>query len=480
MKGSSSQANSKKKLLLVKLQQIAFAILAVALGIGSFWLMTIDFADKPMDCDDQPNNSRCLASGLSIQPGVYRFRHYDYQMNPDFSLASWDHQTIVETEYQTWVIENNFLRLEVLPEFGGRIISMVNKTTGHESLYQNPVGTPYLMDQGVFYYDWLMIMGGIFPTVREAEHGVAWNRPWRFELIEHSPERITIAMTYTDKDDFAGKPGNYRIPASELEVSFYVSLHRDRAAVDTITIIGNPTNNTPEFEHWTLLTMAPGSEPGNTRVDESLMQVGPVSDIHLPDFYWDNPLEWDEFRWFKNQNEGIAYAKPGMQGSNYWGAVNQANREGLIRIADNNITPGLKNWSFGFDSLKVDPEAGGEVWHRPTVEMWAGVTPQFWIKDQFPAEGRMDIDETFVPTVGLSDVSHANEKLLFNLIDGELQLYFIEPGQPYNVQIVSKGEVVFDQAVEPNPYRGNRLEGAFGPDAQITIHDAQGQQVFPL
>ncbi len=52
-----------------------------------------------------------------------------------------------------------------------RIISMIYKPTGHEQLYQNPVGTPYGPRWDAFYYDWLMVWGGIFPTFPEAEHG---------------------------------------------------------------------------------------------------------------------------------------------------------------------------------------------------------------------------------------------------------------------------------------------------------------------
>jgi len=39
---------------------------------------------------------------------------------------------------------------------------------------------------------------------------------------------------------------------------------------------------------------------------------------------------------------GIAYAAPDMQGGNFWGVINHDNEEGIIRIADNTVTRGLK------------------------------------------------------------------------------------------------------------------------------------------
>ena len=53
----------------------------------------------------------------------------------------------------------------LLPEFGGRILSIIYKPTGHEQLYRTEVGVPYGMGGGNFYYDWLMVYGGIFPDL---------------------------------------------------------------------------------------------------------------------------------------------------------------------------------------------------------------------------------------------------------------------------------------------------------------------------
>ena len=72
--------------------------------------------------------------------------------------------TKVEQTYKSWVLENEYLRVSLVPEMGGRILSIYYKPTGHEELYQNPVGVPYQIDTGIFYYDWLMVYGGIFPT----------------------------------------------------------------------------------------------------------------------------------------------------------------------------------------------------------------------------------------------------------------------------------------------------------------------------
>ena len=62
------------------------------------------------------------------------------------------------------MLENRYLKVTLVPEFGGRILSIIYKLTGHEQLYRNEVGVPYGINANNFYYDWLMVYGGIFPT----------------------------------------------------------------------------------------------------------------------------------------------------------------------------------------------------------------------------------------------------------------------------------------------------------------------------
>src|SRR4051794_10077295 len=71
--------------------------------------------------------------------------------------GSVDRNTIVDRKFRARVLENRYLKVMLLPEFGGRIISIVYKPTGHEQLYRTEVGVPYGMGGDIFYYDWMMV-----------------------------------------------------------------------------------------------------------------------------------------------------------------------------------------------------------------------------------------------------------------------------------------------------------------------------------
>src|SRR5215510_9513131 len=137
--------------------------------------------------------------------------------------GSLDNSTIVDRTFRTYVLENRYLKVTLVPEFGGRILSLIYKPTGHEQLYRTEIGTPYGMKAGNFYYDWLMVYGGIFPTFPDAEHGKTWLKPWAFEVVKESADEVTVAMSLKDDFDYSARPGKFR-GATGIEANYYVTL----------------------------------------------------------------------------------------------------------------------------------------------------------------------------------------------------------------------------------------------------------------
>ena len=98
-------------------------------------------------------------------------------------------------------------------------------------------------------------------------------------------------------------------------------------------------------------------------------------------------------------------------------SINHDNEEGIIRIADNRLTRGLKMWTWGFPSFtnQADARKKRPTEAQPYVELWAGISDQFFHHAQLPAHGEVAIPETYSPTVGMSNVTAANENVLVNL-----------------------------------------------------------------
>src|SRR5436309_13165671 len=115
-----------------------------------------------------------------------------------FVSGSLDKKTIVDRPFRVHVLENRYLKVTLLPQFGGRILSIIYKPTGHEQLYRTEVGVPYGIAGDTFYYDWEMVVGGIFPTFPDAEHGKTWLKPWDFKVVKKTDGEVTVSMSIHD------------------------------------------------------------------------------------------------------------------------------------------------------------------------------------------------------------------------------------------------------------------------------------------
>jgi hypothetical protein len=438
---------------------------------------------------------------VSLSDSTVTWSTVKYATNADngFVGGSLDTKTIVDRTFKAYVLENRYLKVTLVPEFGGRILSIVYKPTGHEELYRTEVGVPYGMGAGNFYYDWLMVYGGIFATFPTAEHGKTWLKPWDFKVVKQSAGEVTVSMSLKDDFEYSAAPKEFARGSTGIEATYYVTLKADRAALDARMVLKNPQSKAIPYEYWTCTTLAPGSDPKNPKTTGSAEIIAPIEAYTTP--RWSKNLSegdesagagksrFEKLRYFKNwPTMGIAYAAPDMQGANFWGVINHDNEEGIIRIADNRVTPGLKMWTWGFPSFTNQADARKNPNEaQPYVELWAGVSDQFFHSATFPALGEVTIPETYSPTVGMSDVTAANQNILVNLsakASGvSLQFFSVEPATPLRITLKRGDAVLFEDAVNADPKNGNRISagipaGSSGDQVQLTIKTPEGKELI--
>jgi Domain of unknown function (DUF5107) len=441
------------------------------------------------------------ADKVSLAESTITWSTVAYATGADSGLVdgSLDTKNIVDRTFKTYVLENRYLKVTLVPEFGGRVLSIIYKPTGHEQLYRTEVGTPYGIKGGTFYYDWMMVYGGIFPTFPDAEHGKTWLKPWDFAVVRQTRDEVTVSMTITDDFAYAATPPRFRRGSTGIQAAYFVTLKAGRAALDARVVLKNPQNAAIDYEYWTCATLAPGSDPNNPRTTGGAEIIAPIATYTTPS--WSAVIaagdenagagrhRFDKLRYFRNwPSMGIAYAAPDMAGGNFWGVINHDNEEGIIRIADNTVTRGLKMWTWGFPSFtgETDPrkEPGPQ---RPYVELWAGVSDQFFHPARFPASSEVSVAETWSPTVGMGNVTHGNEKILINLSADassvNLQFFSIEPSAPLRVTL-KRGETVFFEAdAKADPIKGNRIAaaapaGKSDEPVRLTIRTADGSELI--
>ncbi len=364
-----------------------------------------------------------VADTVTRTTSTYAFKHFPIQTNSDgvWNGSSTPGTQVTTTTYNTVVLENGYLRVTLLPDYGGRILSMVHKPTNREILYQNPIGTPYLMLQGIFYYDYLVIMGGIFPSFPEPEHGKYWNQPYSLKVVSESKDAITLRMSR--KDDLnvpSGVPTKYDVGRTDVLVELDVTLRAGSTSLELATKLTNTQSKSiPKFEYWTNTTLAPGSTPGKTAIPLNTRILAAMDKAHLLESSWawfasaeervnGEVFKWNNLSYFKNwTDQGIAYASPDYR-ANWSGLINYDNNMGALCVSDNVKTPGLKIWTFGKGSLNIDINDSTQ-WLRPTIELWHGVTPEFWTRGSMSANEVRQWSDRYFPTLGLKEVTAATE-----------------------------------------------------------------------
>lgn len=354
---------------------------------------------------------------MTVADSTVQFEHANFSLNDDGSIESVEDGDFVTSTFPVKIIENDLIRVTVLPEYGGRILSIIYKPTGHEMLYQNPVAAPFGVDQGYFYYDWLMVYGGIFPTFPEAEHGKAWYLPWSSEIVEQGGDEVAIRMTFADDIEPAGSvpPERFGYGRTNLTVVATVRVRRGSSAVTLDLSLVNDRDNAVAYEYWTCTTLTPGSTPGATASPSNTEMIVPIEEV-FSTYGWvgdveqgtgDSRFRFDHLRTLEAWSDaGILYAYPRMD-ADFWGVINHDNEVGIFRIADSAITPGLKFWTWGADSVNSNPDEADE--RRPYIELWAGHSTRFFQAAEIAANHTISWTESYVPTVGLSDVTNANE-----------------------------------------------------------------------
>ena len=368
-----------------------------------------------------------LFSQVQLRDSVVVWQHHEFDLKADHSIDSYstvdsDIEEVVFTNAK--VIENELIKLVLLPEYGGRVLSFYYKPTGHEYLYQSECGSPYGIGDGNFYYNWLMVYGGIFPTFPEPEHGKTWLLPWEYSVIHNTSEKVTVLMEYTDDSAYTQAPWSFNNGVTNLTCKVEVSVYKNSSIWDFDVKIINDQGVDVNYEYWTCTTLAPGSEVGETGTPLNSEIIIPVEEYFAG---------WSPNSWIGNNNNlydladinylsewdnmGIAYADD-FDGI-YWGVINHENEEGIFRVSENLETKGVKLWTWGqgnIDNDLFDFSNGGADNY---IELWAGVSESFFTDAKITSNEEKSWKESYCTTTNMSSICNMNNYAAMNLIWNE-------------------------------------------------------------
>jgi hypothetical protein len=357
---------------------------------------------------------------------------YDAQYNWHFPSFDYDR---FRTEapapelrtYKTVVLENEYLRLIVLPELGGRLWRAIEKSTGNDLFYHNPVvmPTPWGPDN---MHGWLAL-GGIEWGLPVAEHGYAWGTKWDVTSLQRDGRHASVTLSL---------PSNGQV----LAASVTIELAAGEGAFTITPTITNVSNESVRFAFWHSAALAPGknNQPSaETRfvIPSANVAVHSTDDSTLPGF--SHTLQWPfdggrDLSRLGNWDQYLGFFEwPAARGP-FVAVYDPLADAGVVRVFPQASARGSKvfalGWQHPLDTAYYTTDDSSYV------ELHGGLAPTFADQVALAAGESIQWQETWYAVHGIGGVAAANEHgaLNFERKGQQVQVSFL-PTQPMRGRI---------------------------------------------
>ena len=310
--------------------------------------------------------------------------------------------TCTEKTYHALFLENEYIKVMILPELGGRVQMAYDKIKRRHFIYYNHVIKPALVGLAG---PW--ISGGI--EFNWPQH----HRPSTFMPVDYTIERK--------------KDGSAVVWVNERERMFHQKgmagfiLRPGRAVLEIQGRLCNPTPIPQTFLWWANPAVAVNEHYQSVFPDDvhAVFDHGKRDVSRYPiatgTYYKMDYSAGVDISRYKNIPVPTSYMAVNSK-YNFVGGYENDTRAGVLHVADHHISPGKKQWTWGNGDF-------GQAWDRnltdadgPYIELMTGVytdnQPDFtWLQ---PYEEKT-FTQYFMPYRELGVVKNASSDLLMNL-----------------------------------------------------------------
>lgn len=366
-----------------------------------------------------------------------------------------------ERELEAIVIENDYIAVTLLPGFGGRMFSAVDKTTGKDMFYRQHVIKPALIGM---LGSW--ISGGIefnWPT----HHRPSTYLPVDHFIEENEDETVVWLSEHDVCDRMLGTVG--------------IALRPDRAYFETRVRVYNRTPLAHSFLWWENAAIPAG--PGvrlffPQDVDHVFFHYRRNTASFPINGGWFNghrlPENTDISR-HENTKFPTSYFSAASE-FDFFGGYDERSESGVVHVADHHISPGKKMFTWAYNQLSRTWENALTDADGAYLELMAGSysdnQPDFsWLA---PYEEKR-FSQFWYPISGTGAPCYANLDLSLSIVDNEL---IIKPTGSFGscqVTVSDDDGILLDTDCELSAAKNLRL--AFGREKvgelRITVRSSE-------
>ena len=382
-----------------------------------------------------PDKNPMFFKGESYQ-GASKYI-YPYALNDAIAIDKEDHA------WKALILENEYIKLCITPEIGGKLYYGTDKTNGYNFIYKNNVVKPSNIGMlGAW------VSGGIEWCVIH-HHRASTFLPVDYDLIGNNDGSKTIWIGETE-------------PRHRMRWTIGITVYPGKSYYSAEVKIHNPTPYTNTFLYWANVAahtnknyqvMFPPSIQFATYHAKNSFTNWPVSTeiYNREDFTKGVDLSW--WKNSVNQNSYFAYDLK----EDFMGGYDHGKETGTVHIGDHNIIKGAKLWEWGSGARGQATEARLTDNSGPYVEIMVGAfsdnQPDYsWIR---PYEVKT-FKQYWYPVKDIQGFKYANLNGAVNLEKREdnkvfLGFYSTQKIRKAKIVLKRKGDVVFEKVTEISP-----------------------------
>lgn len=393
-----------------------------------------------------------------------------------FSDSISDEKT--DVEYEVYTLENEYIKTDLLPAMGGKILRGYDKCGDYDFIYYNEVVKPALV-------------GLAGPWI---SGGIEFNYPQHHRPTTYHPaEAIAEERPNGEKIVWMGEVE----PFNRMKGMLGVSIEPGRSYIKAKIKVYNRTNQPQLFMWWANLAVP---------VNETYKTIFP------PDVEWVNDhdrrciMNWPMAKGVFHTARPFDYGEgtdismydavkvpssflvsQGQSDMNFVAGYDGGKQLGIATVADHHISPGKKMWTWGKGDF-------GEMWcnnltdeNGPYIELMTGVytdnQPDFtWLN---PYESR-EFEQYWYPIREIGDVKNASIDAAMNVEqrDGNLFFGFNVTGCFKNtkIKVRHKNQTVFEDCANMTPDKAYLKEipmnGMDLKDVAVALYDENGKELI--
>jgi tetratricopeptide (TPR) repeat protein len=251
--------------------------------------------------------------------------------------------------YKAIFLENEYLKLTYIPDFGCRIFSVYDKLRRREMLYRNDVIKPAPYNPR---YSWPQ--SGMELTGPHDLHTLTLHSEpyWANKIVHQNDGGISLVLGEID-------------PVYGMTVNFTATLHPHIAALQIIVFCFNTRDGRKPQMFW--VNTAVNATPKTRFIYPMSRTVGHTT-AEIADWPLYNGIDYS---WDRNNKHMLGVFGIDIY-DNFQGAYQYDRDYGIFRYADRRVVQGMKLWTFGYGPELKNYENGYTDHAGPYVELQSG------------------------------------------------------------------------------------------------------------